>query len=77
MQDAALRASISRQINVPATRLFDNTRFADDLYLDQLDLTLLIVSLESRLNLFLTDEEASRIETFGDMRRVFGTRNAA
>jgi acyl carrier protein len=64
--------AISYALKVPATRLYSYTRLRDDLYLDTLDVTLLIANLENRLGRFLTEEEFSRIETVGDCQRAFG-----
>lgn len=64
--------AISYALKVPATRLFSYTRLRDDLYLDSVDVTLLIANLENRLGRFLTEEEFARIETIGDCQRLFG-----
>jgi acyl carrier protein len=64
--------AISYALKVPATRLYSYTRLRDDLYLDTLDVTLLIANLENRLGRFLTEEEFARIETVGDCQRAFG-----
>lgn len=63
--------TISYSLNVSPTRLYSYTHFRDDLHLDQVDMTLLIATLESRLNVFLSDEEVARIETIGDCHRYF------
>lgn len=64
--------AISYALKVPATRLFSYTRLRDDLYLDTVDVTLLIANLENRLGRFLTEEEFARIETIGDCQQLFG-----
>ena len=68
--------AISYALKVPATRLYSYTRLRDDLYLDPLDVTLLIANLENRLGRFLTEDEVARIETIGDCQRVFGAQAA-
>ncbi len=63
--------TISWSLKVPAHRLNWYTHLRDDLLLDTLDVQLLIVTLESHLNVFLSEEEADAIETVGDFKRHF------
>ncbi|MEM6770134.1 MAG: hypothetical protein AAF597_06075 [Bacteroidota bacterium] len=43
----------------------------DDLFLDPMDVQLLIASLESKLEYYLTEEEMAQIETVGDIQHFF------
>ncbi len=51
------------------------TSLRDDLLLDELDLELLISTLELHLGVYLNDEEASAIDTVQDL--TFNLRRAA
>lgn len=56
-------------LDMPKTRILPYTHFKDDLLLDDLDLTLLITTLERRLGVYLSDEDAAGIETVQDLSR--------
>lgn len=62
---------ISWQLNLPSSVIFPYTRFKDDLHLDAIDQLLLIANLESRLKIFLSDEEVEAIETVQDASFYF------
>ena len=51
--------------------LGDHLTIAEDLQLDQVDLTLLIATLESQLDVYLSTEEVARIETLADVNHYF------
>ena len=63
--------TISWTLNVAPHRLQAYTHFVDDLHLDDIDMTLLIVSLEYQLNLYLTSEEVAAVETMADLNKYF------
>ncbi len=67
---------VSWQLNVPTTHIFPSSNLIDDLNLDPLDKMLLIAELESRLNVFLTPEEADNIETIQDVSQFFNSHAA-
>ncbi len=62
---------VSWQLNVPSSIIFPSSNLSADLNLDPFDKMLLIAELESRLNVFLTSEEASNIETIQDVSQFF------
>ncbi len=62
---------VSWQLNVPSSSIFPSSNLAGDLNLDPFDKMLLIAELESRLNVFLTPEEAANIETIQDVSYLF------
>lgn len=68
--------NLSYTLRVPSNQLYPFTRLLEDLLLDQLDRQLLIADLESKFNLFLTEEEAARIQTIGDLQQHFGRQAA-
>jgi acyl carrier protein len=66
-----LMQCLSSELRVPGHRLHGFVRLREDLFLDRMDIDLLIASLESRLSFYLTEEEAAQIETVGDLQRYF------
>lgn len=62
---------LSYRLNRPNHRIHSFLRFQDDLFLDVIDVQLLVADLETRHGHFLTEEEANRIETIGDLQRAF------
>jgi acyl carrier protein len=63
--------NLSEELRVPGHRLQPYLRLQDDLFLEPLDVDLLIASLESKLEYYLTEEEASQVETVGDLQAFF------
>lgn len=63
--------TISWTLNVAPQRLLPYTHFTDDLHLDDLDLLLLIATLENHLGVYLTREQVAGIQTIGDLTRHF------
>lgn len=66
-----LMQNLSAELRIPGHRLQSFTRLQDDLFLDPMDIKLLIAGLESKLEFYLTDEEMSQIETVGDIQSFF------
>lgn len=71
MRSAALMQKLSSELRLPDHRLHGFTRLREDLFLDTMDIELLVASLESKLEYYLTEEEASQIETVGDLQHFF------
>lgn len=70
-RSASLMHNLSTELRVPGHRLHSFVRLQDDLYLDPMDVRLLIASLETKLEYFLTEEEAAQVETVGDLQNFF------
>lgn len=62
---------ISWRLNVPTHLIFPNTSLGEDLNLDAFDRQMLIVEMESRLNIYLSPEEVEAIETVKDASFFF------
>jgi acyl carrier protein len=62
---ALVRAHLSEELGIDASAIEEETRFKEDLEADSLDLVELVVELEDRYGLRITDEEAERIKTVG------------
>jgi acyl carrier protein len=61
-----VRDHLSTELEVPPDRIQPETRFREDLDADSLDLYELVMELEDRYGIRVSEEEAARIETVGD-----------
>ena len=61
-----VREHLSTELEVPAERIQPETRFREDLDADSLDLYELVMELEDRYGIRVSEEEAAGIETVGD-----------
>jgi acyl carrier protein len=61
-----IRDHLSEELEVPAERIRDDTRFKEDLDADSLDLYELVMELEDRYGISISEEQASRISTVAD-----------
>ena len=66
-----LMHTLSDELRTSESRLQPFIRLQDDLFLDPMDVQLLIASLESKLEYYLTEEEMAQIETVGDIQTFF------
>ena len=60
-----IRAHLSAELGVDASRIGEGTRFKEDLEADSLDLVELVMELEDRYGIRIPDEEAVKILTVG------------
>jgi acyl carrier protein len=60
-----VRSHLSEELGIDASRIEEGSRFKEDLEADSLDLVELVVELEDRYGIRITDEQAERIETIG------------
>lgn len=61
-----VREHLAEELEVDIDRISEQTRFKQDLDADSLDLYELVMELEDRYGVVVTEEQASRIETVGD-----------
>ena len=61
-----VRDHLSTELEVSPDRIQPETRFREDLDADSLDLYELVMELEDRYEIRVSEEEAARIETVGD-----------
>jgi acyl carrier protein len=61
-----VRDHLAEELEVDAARIDEGTRFKDDLDADSLDLYELVMELEDRYGVTVSEQQASRIETVGD-----------
>ena len=71
-----VREHLSTELEVAPDRIQPETRFREDLDADSLDLYELVMELEDRYGIRVSEEEAARIETVGDAVDFVTTRNA-
>jgi acyl carrier protein len=60
-----IRAHLSSELGVDASRIAEGTRFKEDLEADSLDLYSLVQELEDTYGVRMSDDEAARIKTVG------------
>ena len=61
-----VREHLAEELEVDAGSIGESTRFKDDLDADSLDLYELVMELEDRYGISVSEEQAARIETVGD-----------
>ncbi len=61
-----VREHLSTELEVDADKITESTRFREDLDADSLDLYELVMELEDRYGIKVSEEEAAGIETVGD-----------
>lgn len=63
---ALVREHLAEELEVDAAEIGDRTRFKEDLDADSLDLYELVMELEDRYGISVSEEQASKIATVGD-----------
>ena len=63
---ALVREHLAEELEVDIERIAEQTRFKEDLDADSLDLYELVMELEDRYGVAVSEEQASRIVTVGD-----------
>lgn len=63
---AKVREHLAAELEVDAAEIEETTRFRDDLDADSLDLYELVMELEDRYAIRVSEEEAAKIRTVGD-----------
>ena len=61
-----VRAHLAEELEVDAAGIGEGTRFKEDLDADSLDLYELVMELEDRYGISVSEEQAAEIETVGD-----------
>ncbi len=61
-----VRDHLAEELEVDAASIEETTRFKDDLDADSLDLYELVMELEDRYGISVSEQQAARIETVGD-----------
>jgi acyl carrier protein len=61
-----VREHLAEELEVEAAEIGEQTRFKEDLDADSLDLYELVMELEDRYGISVSEEQASKIATVGD-----------
>jgi acyl carrier protein len=61
-----VRDHLAEELELDPAEITEATRFKEDLDADSLDLYELVMELEDRYGISVTEEQAARIETVGD-----------
>jgi acyl carrier protein len=61
-----VRSHLSEELEVDAAEIAEGTRFKEDLDADSLDLYELVMELEDRYGISVSEERAAKIKTVGD-----------
>jgi acyl carrier protein len=61
-----VRSHLAEELEVEIEKIGESTRFKADLDADSLDLYELVMELEDRYGVAVSEQQASRIETVGD-----------
>ena len=61
-----VREHLAEELEVDIAKIGEGTRFKEDLDADSLDLYELVMELEDRYGIRVSEEEAAEIETVGD-----------
>ena len=61
-----VREHLAEELEVDAARIGEETRFKEDLDADSLDLYELVMELEDRYGIKVSEQQAAEIETVGD-----------
>ncbi|HMJ73149.1 MAG TPA: acyl carrier protein [Solirubrobacterales bacterium] len=61
-----VRDHLAEELEADPAKIADETRFKQDLDADSLDLYELVMELEDRYGISVSEEQAARIETVGD-----------
>ena len=61
-----VREHLAAELEVDSDRIAESTRFREDLDADSLDLYELVMELEDRYGIKITEQDAARIDTVGD-----------
>jgi acyl carrier protein len=61
-----VRSHLAEELEVDAGEISEGTRFKEDLDADSLDLYELVMELEDRYGISVSEEQAAKIKTVGD-----------
>lgn len=61
-----VRAHLAEELEVKPARIVEGTRFKEDLDADSLDLYELVMELEDRYGISVSEEQAAKLKTVGE-----------
>jgi acyl carrier protein len=72
-----IRQRLSRRLRIPADAVQPSSRFVEDLAVDSLTVIELLIELEDRYDVVITDEEARDLSTVAEAAEFVAMRIAA
>ncbi|SYX08970.1 Acyl carrier protein,acyl carrier protein,Acyl carrier protein,acyl carrier protein,Phosphopantetheine attachment site [Chlamydia poikilotherma] len=69
-----VKSIIVEQLGVDANEVSESSSFIEDLNADSLDLTELIMTLEEKFNFEISEQDAEKLRTVGDVIMYIKTR---
>ena len=69
-------ATVAEQLGVDVGEIAEAKSFIEDLNADSLDLTEMIMTLEEKFNVEISDTEAEKLKTVGDVITFIGSKKA-
>ena len=76
-QRASLISMIADRFNVPVSAITGKTNFAQDLNLDSIDSLELIMALEDTYDISVSDADAAKLQTVGDVIKLIDKKKSA
>lgn len=76
-QRASLISMIADRFNVPVSAITGKTNFAQDLNLDSIDSLELIMALEDTYDITVSDADAAKLQTVGDVIKLIDKKKSA
>jgi acyl carrier protein len=70
-------ATVAEQLGVEVEEVAESKSFIEDLNADSLDLTEMIMTLEEKFNVEITDPEAEKLKTVGDVIAFISSKKAS
>ena len=70
-----VKAVVVEQLNVGADEVKPESKFADDLGADSLDVVELVMALEEKFDIEIPDDEAEKIQTVQDVINYIESKN--
>lgn len=67
MEFGKVRQIVAEQLNIAESEISEETSFEDDLGADSLDVFQIVMALEEEFNLEISNEDAEKISTVGDV----------
>ena len=65
-----VRKMLAEQLGIKLDRVTENSRIIEDLGADSLDLVEMLMTLEDEFNVNVSDEEALKLKTVGDIVKL-------
>jgi acyl carrier protein len=69
-----VRAILAEQLNVKADKIKPESKIVEDLGADSLDVVEMLMSVEDKFSVSVSDEEAVNLKTVGDIVKLLETK---